>query len=184
MGFVMLGGCGRRPSVAAVGSYGAMNGARMVMRTKNPTTTSPIESRNRRLMKPRLMKPARTGSRVSALVANTRVQTRVKDVDDQVDGRDEQGDEYDSALNSREVTVFDALQQVPRDTRPREHRLGEDRAAHQQRELQPDHRDDRDEGVAQGMLAHHHSLAQPLGPGRGHVLAAQDPEDNGPAPPA
>ena len=48
------------------------------------------------------------------------------------------------ALHDREVAVEDRLDDEPPDPRPREDRLGDDGAAEELGELQPEQRDDRD----------------------------------------
>ena len=59
------------------------------------------------------------------------------------------GDEQDAALHRRIVARADRLHQQPSDARPREDRFGDHRAGQHRPELQPEHRDDRNEAVAE-----------------------------------
>ena len=59
------------------------------------------------------------------------------------------------------------------DARQGKDRLGQHGAGEEQTQLQPDHRDDRDQGVAQGMLPDHGAPWQPLGARRADMVGAQ-----------
>src|SRR6185312_3197216 len=78
---------------------------------------------------------------VASAMADPRIDDAIEEVDDEVDADHQCGDEQDAALHYRVVARLHAVYQPVADARPRENRLGEDRARQQQPDLQPDHGD-------------------------------------------
>ena len=89
------------------------------------------------------------------------------------------GEDHDGALRRREIARHDGADGEPSDAGPREHRLGHHRAAQQERRLQADQGDDRDQRVAQRVMDDHHRLAQALGARRAHEVGAQHLQHGG-----
>ena len=77
------------------------------------------------------------------------------------------------------VAVEDGRQHQPAHPRQREHRLGDDRPAEQVAHLDPEHRRERDQGVADGVADQHQALAQALGAGRPDVVGVEHVEQAG-----
>src|SRR3972149_10226780 len=100
------GGCRRSVADAYVGSWGAMNCAKTVMKRNSPTTARPAYMRTRG--------PRITGRRGSE--PDTGIEPSIQHVNRQVHGRDEHRDEHHRALDRREVAGLDALEQVACDT--------------------------------------------------------------------
>ena len=100
---------------------------------------------------------------------------------------DDDRDQGDDALHRDEVTGAEVLGELEPEALPLEGGLGEHRAAEQQRDLQADDRDDRDESRLVGVLAHQAVLADPARSRRvdvghveraDHVRAHQTQEDS------
>ena len=79
----------------------------------------------------------------------------------------------DDALDGEEVASDEVLGELVAEALPLERRLGEDRAAQQQGDLQAHDGDDRHERVAERVLVHHPPLGHAAGAGRRHVVHAQ-----------
>ncbi len=77
------------------------------------------------------------------------------------------------AHDHRDVLVEDRLDRQPAEPGPVEDRLGEHDAAHQPGEVEPEQRDQRDERVAQRVLAVDAHRRQPLGARRADVVLSQ-----------
>src|SRR5215510_13304182 len=105
-------------------------------------------------------------------VADTRVQERVGQIDDQVD-RDE-GDrrQQGEALHLLVVAGDDGVDAEGAEARHGEQRLDHDRATDEEADLEPHDGDGRDQRVLQRVLEHHPPLAQALGARRRDVLGA------------
>ncbi len=73
----------------------------------------------------------------------------VGQIDDQVHGHDDDGDEHHEVLHHRIVAPADRLDQEAGDAGDVEDRFGDDQAAEQERGLDADGGDDRQHGVAQ-----------------------------------
>ena len=82
-------------------------------------------------------------------------------------------DEHD-ALHHRVVAREDRVDQEQPHSRPPEDRLGQDGAAEQRAELEPDHGQDGHERVPEGVARHDQALAEALGAGGADVLLAQN----------
>src|SRR4051795_198475 len=120
-------------------------------------------------------------------IFHARVDEGVEDVHDQVHDDDEEGADQDGALDHRQVRVLDRVVREPPDAGDVEHRLGEDRAAEQDADVDPGGGDERGDGAAHSVAQHDPPLAQPLR-ARGadvvlrehlHQVAAQEPRVDG-----
>src|SRR3954447_24601914 len=76
-------------------------------------------------------------------IFHARVEERVDDVDDQVEQDDEERGEQHRALDLRQVEPLDRVVAVAADAGDVEHRLGQDRAAEQDAEVESEDRHDR-----------------------------------------
>src|SRR3954466_4164356 len=103
-------------------------------------------------------------------IFHPRVEERVRDVDDQVEQDDEEGGEQDRALDLRQVEPLDRVIAVAADAGDVEHRLGEDRAAEQDAEVEAQDRDDGSDGAAHAVPHHHGALAEALRASRADVV--------------
>src|SRR3954453_20314541 len=111
------------------------------------------------------------------------VEERVRDVHDQVEQDDEEGGEQDRALDLRQVEPLDRVVAVTADARDVEHRLGQDRAAEQDAQVEPEDRHDRRDRAPHAVAQHHAPLAEALRPRGADVVlrhgvdevAAQEP---------
>src|SRR5262249_35894920 len=79
-------------------------------------------------------------------------------------------EEEHHALDDEEIPAEDGVDHQPADARQGKERLGDDRVAEQAADLEPDHGDDGDERVLEGVLGDDHSLAQALGLRRAYVV--------------
>src|SRR5258706_6858098 len=146
-----------------VGSYGASHGASDALSTSSTTSARPTSARRFLLKRAHAFmifavgapaqssgarRSGRTGVR-SSLTADPRVEEPVREVDDQVDDDEGQREDQHRALQQDVVAREDRLHHQPAEPGPREHGLGEDGAAHELAGLEPEQREDRDEGVAQ-----------------------------------
>src|SRR6266849_2184441 len=84
-----------------------------------------------------------------SLQADTRIQVRVEQIDDQVDADEGRGKQEDRGLDDRIVPVVDRLDRVTADARPREDRLRDHGSAEERAELDADDRHDGDRRVLQ-----------------------------------
>src|SRR5499426_881383 len=84
---------------------------------------------------------------MASAVADTRVEPRVGQVDQQVDDDEPEGDEEDQRLHHWIVAVGDRVDHEPADAVQGEHGLGDHGPADKERELCPDERDDREHRV-------------------------------------
>src|SRR5204862_536837 len=78
----------------------------------------------------------RTMAAPTLLIANPRIDQAVQKIGDQVHGDVRHSDEQDASLHERIVAKADRLNQQAADARPREDRLGDDRASEHRAELQ------------------------------------------------
>src|SRR4051794_22070735 len=101
-------------------------------------------------------------SRSGSAIGHTWIQIGVHDVHDQVKQDDEEGREQDRPLHAWQVEALDALERVATDARDVEDRLGEDRAAEQDADVEAEDRDHRRHRAAHAMVHHHAPLAQAL----------------------
>src|SRR3954453_23689483 len=81
--------------------------------------------------------------REESLVPHAWVEEGVHDVDHEVEADDEEGADDHNALYGREVSLLDGVERESADAGDVEHRLGEDRAAQQDAEVEAEDRHDR-----------------------------------------
>ena len=86
---------------------------------------------------------------------------------------DDQRDQQQPALHHDVVALGDRIDHPFADAGPREDRLGEDGARHQQPHLQPDGRDHWNQRVAEGVQADDPARRQPLGARRADIVLAE-----------
>src|SRR5688572_22867366 len=114
------------------------------------------------------------------LIPHSWVEYPVEDVYKQVHEHEEQGAVEDYALDHGVVPAVDGLVGDLAHPRPGEDRLGDERPAHQEADLEPDHRDRRQHSVPQGVLEDHPPRYHPLGAGRPDVVLVHDLEHAAP----
>src|SRR5262245_52882460 len=98
-----------------------------------------------------------------AAVSNPRIEVPVQHVDRQGEGHEHHGDEQDGRLRQGIVTLVDRPQHEPSHTWEREDFLDHDGSAEEDAYLQPRHRHDRDQRIAEPVLEDDEPAAQPLG---------------------
>src|SRR3989338_262507 len=116
-----------------------------------PATTSPASAR------------ATAGS---GAIAHPRVEHPVEHVHREVGQHHDDGDEHHEVLDDRVVAPEDRLDQEACHPRQVEHGLGDNEAADQERELDADHGDDRQERVLEGVAPDDGAPRLPLAPAR------------------
>ena len=93
-------------------------------------------------------------------VPHPRVDPGVDQVDEKADDHHGEGENRDYALDGDVVAVLQVVDQLVADPRPVEGLLGEHRPREQERGLEPGDGDDGDQGVLEGVVDHHVTLAQ------------------------
>src|SRR3972149_9603713 len=102
-------------------------------------------------------------------VTDARIQHRIEQIDHQVGDDVERGEHHHHALNEGEVVAGYALNEELSQTVEVEYLLGDDEAAEQERELETDDGDRRQQRVAQRVAANHHGFGDALGARRGDI---------------
>src|SRR5215212_682828 len=154
--------------------------------TEVPRTASRLEKKALRKSSLRLRALTSEATAVSCWtcasatsVPHPGVEDRVEYVHEQVDEHEEQGPVEDHALYRSVIPAGYRSVGVQADPGPREDRLCNDRPAHEQSHLQPDHRYRRQHSVSESVLYDHPPRDDPLGPGRPHVVLVHDLEHAG-----
>ena len=106
-------------------------------------------------------------------IPDARVEHGVEHVDHEIDDDIRAREHEDDALDHRIVAAQDRVDRQAAEARNREHALGDDDAADQQRDADADHRDDRDRGVAQRVPHQHVPGGEALGMRGADVVLAQ-----------
>src|SRR5712691_9588654 len=166
----------------AYGSCVAKNGAKIATRTSNAITAEPMTASRWRTNARRTPNCRRAGAastsagaccadwcvtagleiaRVSLPIADPRVSVCIQDVGEQVAQQDQRGRHQDDAHQEWIVPPVDGPYRQPAHARPLEDLLGDDGSAEQIGQTQADHRDQRDQGVAQRVANHHDEFVQP-----------------------
>src|SRR5439155_11804943 len=101
-------------------------------------------------------------SRLGAGMADPRVEIAVQDVHEEVADEVERAQHQDAGLHDRIVARGDRLQDQPPEPRPREHGLGDHRAAEELHEQHDREGEDWQQGVLLAVLPLHDLLVQPL----------------------
>src|ERR1700738_1734214 len=112
-------------------------------------------------------------SMTASTMADSRVDDAVEQIDDQIDADHDRSDQQYASLHDRIVARLNAVDQPVAHARPGKDGLGQDRAGQQQADLQTDHRDHRNESVAQRVNQHHSPVREALGAGGANVILAQ-----------
>src|SRR6266403_1681978 len=112
-------------------------------------------------------------------VADTRVQKRIGEVDEEIEADDHRRDDQVHRLHDRVVELVEGLEEEEPHAGEPEDRLDDHGAADVERHLQPDQADDRDQRVLERVTQDDRPLAEPLGPGGADVLLAQHVEQRG-----
>ena len=94
-----------------------------------------------------------------------------------LDEHDDEREDDDDALHGGIVAVLEVDEELVADARPVERRLGEDRAAEQERELEADDGDDGDERVLERVPVDDRALVDAARPRRLDVVLLQRPDD-------
>src|SRR6185295_17196236 len=109
----------------------------------------------------------------SLVETDPRIDEPIEDVDEEIAEDEAHGDQQHDTLHERVVAGEDRVHHQAADAGQREDVLGDDGAADQRAELEPEHGDHRDQGVAQDVTAHHAPLRQALGARRAHVVLGE-----------
>src|ERR1700682_5344332 len=174
------GGASVKSRYCSFGGCGDTTSAKTASRMSTITSASPIRA-------PRLCEYACQNSRhalapcVGALrsaiaascMPDSRVDDAIEQIDDQIDADHDRRHQQDASLHARIVARLNAVDQPVADARPGKDGLGQDRAGQQQANLQPDHRDHRNECVAQRVNQHHAPVRQAFGAGGANVILPQ-----------
>jgi len=115
----------------------------------------------------------------SFLLPDPRVGHRVQHVSQKVHRDIGQSNRQDAALHQIVIAVRDGLDGETADARPTKDRLGHDCAGQQRSELQAQHGDDGDHGVAQRVAVDDGALGQAFGAGGADVILAEFFEHGG-----
>src|SRR5258706_3445421 len=102
--------------------------------------------------------------------AHARIEHRVDDVDHEVDGDEDRDRHEEVGDDDGSVELVDGIDQQLAAAGPGEDRFGDDREGDHGAQLQPDHRDDRDQDVLEHVDADHPPGAKSLGAGELHVV--------------
>src|SRR5205823_13259977 len=100
-------------------------------------------------------------------VFNAWVDDDIDEVHHEVEQHVDAGDHEDDALDHRMITSDDRVHREAAEPRQREHALGDDGAADEQREAEADDGDDGQGGVLERVAHEHAAWRQPLGKRRG-----------------
>src|SRR5438445_11282283 len=147
-----VGAASRARSDWRTGSWGASHGAATATRASRRTNAAPAATRRRVRRATRPPRAASTGA-VSA-GTDTGIEDAIHELDDEVEGDEEDGRQEHHALHDRIVAVVDRVDGEPADARPREHRFRHHRATEQGPELQAGDREHGNGGGAEGVLRH------------------------------
>src|SRR5690348_6524016 len=110
-------------------------------------------------------------------ITNRRIDDAVEYVDDQVDQDELEREQEHERLNHFVVAHVDGIDQQAAETGPIEYLLDDDRAAKQEAELKPHHRDDGNQRVAHAVLGDDARFIEPLGACRANVVFAQNVDE-------
>src|SRR6266566_4219715 len=153
------------------GSHGAIQCASNASTTRTTTTTPPISaSRFRRnaLQNPLTRSPAAPARGHT----DPRIDQAVREIGDQVGDEREGGDDDEVTHDDRVVALEDRLDHELPHAGNGEDRLDDHAAADEAGEREAEDRDDREQRVAERVLADHHALRKALGAGGLNVVLA------------
>ena len=121
----------------------------------------------------------RPAGRARHSIADPRVEQRVGDIDEKVDQHVDEREQQDHRLDGRIIARQHGIDGEPAEARNGEDAFGDDHAADQQRDAEPDHGDDRHGGVLQRVLEQHLDLDLSLGARGADVVLAHHVEHAG-----
>src|SRR6059058_2181277 len=105
--------------------------------------------------------------------SDARVDPGVRQVNQEVHEDEDERDEHHERLRERVVAVGHRLDEEEAESVEVEHLLGDDEAAHEERELEGDHGEHRQHRVLERVPRQDQLVPQSLGPGRADVVLAQ-----------
>src|SRR6266849_8295609 len=161
----------RRKS-ALSGSRGASKGAARA--TKRITTPTKPPSADRVLRRAKRASSTSTDVITGLAVADARVEPRVAEVDQDVDGDEDYGVEQDEVLHDDNVALDHRDDERAPEAGHAERLLDRHRATQHEAQQHAGDGDDRQERVGQRVPKHDQSFAKPLGPRRPHEVFADD----------
>ena len=123
---------------------------------------------------------ARVRGLAAGRVADPRVEQRVEQVDHEVDEQDHRRDEDDDAEDDGKVAAAERRDQQPSDPGQAERPLDEDGAGEGEPDVHPEHRHERQRGVAEHLRSQDPPLAHPDRARRADVVGVVDLEHAGP----
>ena len=112
-------------------------------------------------------------------IPDSRVQIGVNQVDEEIEQHHPGGEKQVDSGNHRVVPVLEGIQQETTDPRQVEDVLHDHRAPDQDRQLQADQGDNRDEGIFDGVPDNHDPLPEPLGPGSADIVLPEHLQHHG-----
>src|SRR5215470_10836586 len=157
------------PRSCRSGSYGETTGARTATTSATSTTTAPRGARRvRAAWRSTSQRRSRAGEAVVAraraaagsAISDPRIDPAIEEIHEQVAQDEADGDEQDHALHERVVAREDGVDHEAPDSRKSEDVLRDDGAPDEGAELEPEHRDHRDQGVLQHVAADHLPLRE------------------------
>src|SRR6266508_4902334 len=157
----------RSRTLIAIGSCGAMSGAKEARSRRPPKSAKPRTIGGDRRARPTKAAnaPGRRSIAAGSLgVADTRIEPRIQHVHREIHEHEGDGAHQDGALDEREIAIEDRLRRETPDPRPAEDVLDDVRATKERAELEADDRRDRDERVLQRVPQDDHALPQALRP--------------------
>ena len=107
---------------------------------------------------------------LALFVPHPRVQIGVNQVDQEIEQHHPAGEKQVDSGDHRVVPVIEGIHQETPDPWQVEDVLHDHRAADQDRQLQADQGDNRDEGIFDGVPDNHDPLPEPLGPGGSNIV--------------
>src|SRR2546425_542801 len=157
------------------GARGEMAGARSASTARQTTTTPPASaSRFRRNARQKAF--TRSPAPPAWGHSDPRIDQTVREVGDQVGAQGERRHDDEVAHDHGVVALEDRLDHQLPHARDGEDRLDDHAAADQARQREPEDRHDREQRVAQRVLADHHALGETLGPRGLDVVLPHDLE--------
>src|SRR5438876_12270615 len=137
--------------LCSIGLYGVSSGAPMAARTTSASKSSPVSSSGlspifcRRMLKLRRSIGWISGSSrvfsAFSLIRHPRVEERIRQVYGQIDDNHQDGTDDGDRLHDGVIAARDGCEQQMSHPRHREHGLDDERAAHQETELEPENGD-------------------------------------------
>ncbi len=119
------------------------------------------------------------GALTYLFIPHSGIQISIKQVDEEIDPHHHGGEKHVDAGDHRVVPVRKRREHQTTQPRQVENVLHDHGASDQDRQLQADQGDDRDEGILDGMPDDHDPLPEPLGPGGADIVLPQHLQHHG-----